>query len=147
MPVPNRGVRVRMAPSPTGYVHLGSARTFLFNFLFARHAGGSFVLRIDDTDLRRSEPEYEQATFEGFGWLDLDWDEGPDRGGPFGPYRHSERLDHYRQAAARLLETGAAYRCYCTPEELDAERAGARRQRRPYKYSRRSLTKTPADWQ
>jgi len=136
-----------MAPSPTGYVHLGSARTFLFNLLFARHFGGTFVLRIDDTDLRRSEPEYEQAIYEGFRWLGLDWDEGPARGGRLGPYRQSERLDLYRRAAAQLLEAGAAYRCYCTPEELEAERAEARRQERPYRYSRRCLTNKPADWQ
>src|ERR1700730_8754795 len=115
--------RVRMAPSPTGYVHLGSARTALFNLLFARHQGGSFVLRIDDTDLERNQPEYEQAIYESFQWLGLDWDEGPDKGGGFGPYRQSERLDLYRQAAAKLLDAGAAYRCYCTREELQAERA------------------------
>ena len=145
--MPNRVVRVRIAPSPTGYVHLGSARTFLFNLLFARQRGGSFVLRVDDTDLRRSQPEYEQAIYDGFHWLGLDWDEGPDKGGPVGPYRQSERLDLYRERAAQLLETGAAYRCYCTPEELDAERAEARRLGQPYRYSRRCLTNKPADWQ
>jgi glutamyl-tRNA synthetase len=147
MSVPNREVRVRMAPSPTGYVHLGSARTYLFNLLFARQSGGALVLRIDDTDLQRSEPEYERAIYEGLGWLGHEWDEGPDRGGPFAPYRQSERRDLYREAAARLLETGAAYRCYCTREELDAERAEAQRQGRPYRYSRRCLTGRPADWQ
>src|SRR5690348_8576755 len=108
MSVPNREVRVRMAPSPTGYVHIGSARTFLFNLLFARRNGGALVLRIDDTDLQRNEPEYEQAIYDGLGWLGHDWDEGPDRGGPFAPYRQSERRDRYREAAGRLLETGAA---------------------------------------
>ncbi|HZU17201.1 MAG TPA: glutamate--tRNA ligase family protein, partial [Candidatus Dormibacteraeota bacterium] len=87
--------RVRMAPSPTGYVHLGSARTMLYNVLFARARGGRVVLRIDDTDLGRSEPEYERAIFDGFRWLGLSWDEGPDVGGPYGPYRQSERLDLY----------------------------------------------------
>lgn len=143
----NGVVRVRMAPSPTGYVHLGSARTFLFNLLFARRNGGRLALRVDDTDLSRSQPEYEQAIYDGFRWLGHDWDEGPDKGGDFGPYRQSERRDLYRQAAAQLLEAGAAYRCYCTKEELDAERAEAQRQGRPYKYSRRCLTNRPADWQ
>jgi glutamyl-tRNA synthetase len=142
--VPEHPVRVRMAPSPTGYVHLGSARTALFNLLFARGRGGSFVLRLDDTDLERNQPEYERAVYDGFRWLGLAWDEGPDIGGPFGPYRQSERLDTYRQHAARLLASGAAYRCYCTPEELEAERAAARAQGRPrYKYSRRCLTDPP----
>ena len=133
-----------MAPSPTGYVHLGSARTALFNLLFARRRGGVFVLRIDDTDLERSRPDYEQAIYEGFRWLGLDWDEAPDVGGPFGPYRQSERLDVYRDHAARLLASGAAYRCYCTPEELEAERRAARARRTRYKYSRRCLTSPPA---
>ncbi len=132
-----------MAPSPTGYVHLGSARTMLYNVLFARAQGGRVVLRIDDTDLGRSEPEYEQAIFDGFHWLGLDWDEGPDVGGPHGPYRQSERLDLYREHAVRLLQSGAAYRCFCTPEELAAERAEAERRRRPYRYSRRCLVDPP----
>src|SRR5215471_1559548 len=136
----SRGPRVRMAPSPTGYVHLGSARTALFNLLFARATRGSFVLRVDDTDLERNRQDYEQAIYEGFHWLGLDWDEGPDVGGPLGPYRQSERLDAYREHAARMLQTGAAYRCFCTPEELAAERAAAERERRPYKYSRRCFT-------
>ena len=133
-----------MAPSPTGYVHLGSARTALFNLLFARGRGGTFVLRIDDTDLERSRADYEQAIYEGFRWLGLAWDEAPDVGGPYGPYRQSERLDTYREHAARLLASGAAYRCYCTPEELEAERQAARARRTRYKYSRRCLTNPPA---
>jgi nondiscriminating glutamyl-tRNA synthetase len=144
-PVTDRPVRVRMAPSPTGYVHLGSARTALFNLLFARNRGGRFVLRIDDTDLERSRPDYEQAIYDGFRWLGLDWDEGPDRGGGHGPYRQSERLDSYRQQAARLLETGAGYRCWCTPEELEAERRQAERRHQAYRYSRRCLTDPPSD--
>ena len=139
----SRGPRVRMAPSPTGYVHLGSARTALFNLLFARSTRGSFVLRVDDTDLERNRPDFEQAIYEGFHWLGLEWDEGPDVGGTLGPYRQSERLDAYREHAARMLQTGAAYRCFCTPEELAAERAAAERERRPYKYSRRCLTDPP----
>ena len=134
-----------MAPSPTGYVHLGSARTALFNLLFARRHGGRFVLRVDDTDLERNRPDYELAIYDGFHWLGLEWDEGADAGGPFGPYRQSERLDTYREQAARLLASGAAYRCYCTPEELAAEREAARARRQPrYKYSRRCLTDPPS---
>jgi len=134
-----------MAPSPTGWAHLGSARTALFNLLFARHNGGQFVLRLDDTDLERNRPEYEQGIYDSFHWLGLAWDEGPDVGGPHGPYRQSERLDTYRDQAARLIASGAAYRCYCTPEELEAERAAARAGGRPrYKYSRRCLTHPPA---
>ena len=135
-----------MAPSPTGNVHLGSARTALFNLLFARGRGGSFVLRLDDTDLERNQPEYEIAVYDGFRWLGLEWDEGPDIGGRFGPYRQSERLDTYREQAARLLASGAAYRCYCTHEELEAEREAARARHQPrYKYSRRCLVDPPRD--
>src|SRR5439155_13731518 len=144
MGVADRPIRVRMAPSPTGFVHLGSARTALFNLLFARAQGGVFVLRIEDTDLERGSLEYENAIYEGFRWLGLDWDEGPDVGGPYGPYRQSERLDGYKEQAARLLGSGAAYRCYCTPEELDVERRQAEAEKRPYKYSRRCLTNPPA---
>jgi glutamyl-tRNA synthetase len=133
-----------MAPSPTGYVHLGSARTALFNLLFARGRRGAFVLRVDDTDLERNRDDYEQAIYDGFRWLGLEWDEGPDIGGPFGPYRQSERLDIYRVHAHQLLESGAAYRCFCTPEELAAERQAANAERRTrYKYSRRCLTNPP----
>jgi glutamyl-tRNA synthetase len=128
-----------MAPSPTGFVHLGSARTALFNLLYARSRGGVFVLRIEDTDLERGSAEYEHAIYEGFRWLRLDWDEGPDVGGPHGPYRQSERLDLYKHAAAQLLAGAKAYRCYCTPEELEAERRAAEAEKRPYKYSRRCL--------
>jgi nondiscriminating glutamyl-tRNA synthetase len=134
-----------MAPSPTGNVHLGSARTALFDLLFARGQGGTFVLRIDDTDLGRNEPAYEEAIYDGLHWLGLQWDEGPDVGGRFGPYRQSERLDSYREHAARLLASGAAYRCYCTLDELAAERQAAKAQGQArYKYSRRCLTDPPA---
>jgi glutamyl-tRNA synthetase len=134
-----------MAPSPTGWAHLGSARTALFNLLFARHHGGRFVLRLDDTDIERNRPEYELGIYDSLHWLGLDWDEGPDVGGPYAPYRQSERLDAYREQAARLIESGAAYRCYCTAEELEAEREASRAAGRPrYKYSRRCLTNPPA---
>src|SRR3984893_13945544 len=136
-------VRVRIAPSPTGFAHLGTASTALYNLLFARAQGGTFVLRVDDTDVERNRPEYELVIYEGLHWLGLDWDEGPDRGGPDGPYRQSERLDIYKQNAAKLLAEGKAYRCFCTPEELDAERKLAQAEKRPYKYSRRCLNNPP----
>src|SRR5487761_1752610 len=132
-------VRVRIAPSPTGFAHLGTASTALYNVLFARANGGTLVLRVDDTDLERNRPEYELLIYESLRWLGLDWDEGPDKGGPDAPYRQSERLDLYKEHAARLLAEGKAYRCYCTPEELDAERKQAQAEKRPYRYSRRCL--------
>jgi glutamyl-tRNA synthetase len=137
-------VRDRIAPSPTGFAHLGTASTALYNLLFARAQGGTFVLRVDDTDVERNRPEYEQVIYEGLHWLGLDWDEGPDKGGPDGPYRQSERLDLYKQHAAKLLTEGKAYRCFCTPDELDAERKQAQVEKRPYKYSRRCLNNPPA---
>ena len=143
MPDPVHSVRVRIAPSPTGFAHLGTASTALYNVLFARAHEGTFVLRLDDTDVERNRPEYEQVIYEGLHWLGLDWDEGPDKGGSDGPYRQSERLDLYKQSAAKLLADGKAYRCYCTPEELDAERKLAQAEKRPYKYSRRCLNNPP----
>jgi glutamyl-tRNA synthetase len=137
-------VRVRIAPSPTGFAHLGTASTALCNVLFARANRGTFVLRVDDTDLERNRPEYEQVIYEGLHWLGLDWDEGPDKGGPYAPYRQSERLDVYKEHASRLLSESKAYRCYCTAEELDAERKQAQAEKRPYRYSRRCLTNPPA---
>jgi glutamyl-tRNA synthetase len=140
MAVPDASkVRVRIAPSPTGFAHLGTASTALYNVLFARANGGTFVLRVDDTDVERNRQEYELVIYESLHWLGLDWDEGPDKGGPDGPYRQSERLDLYKQHAGRLLAEGKAYRCYCTPAELDAERKLAQAEKRPYKYSRRCL--------
>jgi glutamyl-tRNA synthetase len=120
------GVRVRFCPSPTGNPHVGMARTALFNWAYARHTGGTFVFRIEDTDSARdSEPSYD-ALVRALRWLGLDWDEGPEVGGPYGPYRQSERLDRYADVAARLRESGAAYDCYCTPAELDERREAAR---------------------
>ena len=136
-------VRVRIAPSPTGFAHLGTASTALYNVLFARKQGGTFVLRVDDTDIERNRPEYEQLIYEGLHWLGLDWDEGPDKGGPDAPYRQSERLDVYKEHAAKLLAEGKAYRCFCTSEELDAERKEAQADKRPYRYSRRCLNNPP----
>ncbi|MGC2638692.1 MAG: glutamate--tRNA ligase [Acidobacteriaceae bacterium] len=115
-------VRVRIAPSPTGDPHVGTAYIGLINFLYARQRGGKFVLRIEDTDRARFVATSEQMIFDALHWLSLTWDEGPDKGGPFGPYRQSERTPIYSEHAQILLDAGAAYRCFCTPEELEAGR-------------------------
>ncbi len=115
-------VRVRFAPSPTGPFHIGGARSALFNWLIARKNGGKFVLRIEDTDLERSTRESEENIKEALRWLGMTWDEGADIGGPYAPYRQTERLELYRQFTQKLLETGQAYHCYCTEEEVEAER-------------------------
>jgi nondiscriminating glutamyl-tRNA synthetase len=137
--------RVRFAPSPTGMLHVGNARTALYNWLFARRAGGVFLLRIEDTDLERSEERYEAQLMEDLRWLGLDWDEGPadaDSGekGEFGPYRQSERLAIYAEHTERLLNEGKAYPCFCTPEELEAERKQAVAGHGPQVYSGRCRT-------
>ena len=131
------GVRVRFAPAPSGSLHVGGARTALFNYLFARRHGGAFVLRSEDTDATRSSAQSERVIEDDLRWLGLEWDEGVRVGGPYGPYRQSERRDRYGLAAAKLLETDAAYRCYCTPEELEAERAIAEERGEAPKYSGR----------
>jgi glutamyl-tRNA synthetase len=118
-------VRVRFAPSPTGYLHIGGARTALFNWLFARRQGGTFVLRIEDTDTERSSWEMVSGIVDGLRWLGLDWDEGPDVGGPHAPYFQSQRVDQYQRMAARLVADGRAYYCYCTQETLQAKRQAA----------------------
>ncbi|MCX8082747.1 MAG: glutamate--tRNA ligase [bacterium] len=118
-------VRVRFAPSPTGYLHIGNARTALFNYLFARKNKGSFILRIEDTDTERSKKEYEAALIEDLKWIGLDWDEGPDIGGNSGPYRQMERLDIYRDISEKLLKEGKAYRCYCSREEIEKRNVSA----------------------
>lgn len=115
-------VRVRYAPSPTGFQHIGGVRTALYNYLFARSQGGTFILRIEDTDRERYVPEAMQDIYDTFAWLGFRWDEGPDVGGPKGPYSQSERLELYHAHADRLLAQGAAYRCYCTSERLEALR-------------------------
>ncbi|MBW2525032.1 MAG: glutamate--tRNA ligase [Deltaproteobacteria bacterium] len=114
--------RLRFAPSPTGMLHIGGARTALFNWLWARKTGGTFVLRIEDTDRERSTPENEQVILRELRWLGLDWDEGPERGGQHGPYRQTERLGIYREFVDKLIAAKAAYRCYCTKEDLAAAR-------------------------
>ncbi|MEM9799718.1 MAG: glutamate--tRNA ligase [Planctomycetota bacterium] len=112
-------LRVRIAPSPTGTIHLGLCRTALFNWAYAQKRGGTFVLRIEDTDRTRSTAESEEAILEGLRWLGIDWDEGPDVGGPYAPYRQSERVERHRRRAEELLASGHAYRCFCTPEYLE----------------------------
>ncbi|NLA58699.1 MAG: glutamate--tRNA ligase [Firmicutes bacterium] len=138
-------VRTRFAPSPTGFLHVGGARTALFNWLYARHYGGTFVLRIEDTDLERSTEESVNAILEGLKWLGLTWDEGPGCGGDYGPYFQSERLDIYRQYVQQLLDEDKAYLCYCTPEELKARREEALAQGRDPKYDRRCAELTTAE--
>lgn len=133
-------VRVRFAPSPTGYVHVGNARTALFNWLFARHHSGAFVLRIEDTDIERSEERYETQLLEDLRWFGLDWDEGPDKpegGGPFGPYRQSQRKELYARYATELIDNGHAYHCFCSAEQLEAERQADLKAGRQPKYSGR----------
>ena len=118
-------VRVRFAPSPTGKLHVGGARTAIYNWAFARANHGTFILRIDDTDPTRSTEENTQVILRAMRWLGLDWDEGPDAGGDFGPYFQTERMDLYRDAATRLVSEGKAYYCFCTPEQLEADRKAA----------------------
>ena len=136
--------RVRFAPSPTGYLHVGGARTALFNWLHARREGGTFVLRIDDTDTERSSADMIADILDGMRWLGLDWDEGPEVGGPHAPYFQSQRLDRYRNTANRLVEQGAAYRCFCTPERLRHERERAGLRGEVWRYDRTCLELTPA---
>ena len=124
-------VRVRFAPSPTGYLHVGGARTALFNWLFARHHNGVFILRIEDTDRTRYEPEAVQNIMESLRWLGLEWDEGPEVGGDYGPYFQSQRLDLYQKYAQQLVDSGHAYRCYCSPERLALMREEQRRRGEP----------------
>ena len=123
--------RTRFAPSPTGYLHIGGARTALFNWLIARKTGGQFLLRIEDTDEDRNKEEAVDAILEGLSWLGITWDEGPGVGGPHGPYRQSERLDQYRGVADRLLAEGKAYRCTCSVERLTQLREAAKEAGQP----------------
>jgi glutamyl-tRNA synthetase len=134
------GVRVRFAPSPTGYLHIGGGRTALYNWLLARHGGGAFILRIEDTDRARSTKEYLDAILEDLRWLGLDWDEGPEVGGPRGPYFQSERAGSYAPHLERLLADGSAYRCYCSAEELDRRRKAHPAGPDAWRYDRRCLS-------
>ena len=131
MTSPSPKVRVRFAPAPSGSLHVGNARTALFNWLFARHHGGVFILRIEDTDRTRVSEEYIDRVMEILRWLGLDWNEGPDVGGPYAPYRQTQRMELYTRAGERLLHDGNAFRCYCTPEELKARRDEARAKGQP----------------
>ncbi|GAH69799.1 unnamed protein product, partial [marine sediment metagenome] len=115
-------VRVRIAPSPTGMLHLGLARTALFNYLFAKKYQGSFILRIEDTDLERSDSRFEKDIIENLKWLGIEWSEGPDNGGAYGPYRQSQRLENYAKYLEKLLAEDKAYYCFCSEEELEAQR-------------------------
>lgn len=146
----NAAVRVRMAPSPTGPLHIGTARTSLYNYLLARHVGGTYVLRIEDTDLARSTVEFEADIIDNLHWLGITWDEGPqvaggDDIGPYGPYRQSKRMDLYAREADRLLEEGHAYHCWCTPDELEAVRHEQAARKEPPRYNGRCLSLTAAD--
>jgi glutamyl-tRNA synthetase len=135
-------VRVRFAPSPTGYLHVGGARTALFNWLFARRLGGTFVLRIEDTDTERSSWEMVAGIVDGLRWLGLDWDEGPDVGGQHAPYFQSQRVDRYREKAHALVDEGHAYFCYCPPEELQRKRADAEARGATWTYDRTCLNRS-----
>lgn len=135
-------VRVRFAPSPTGYLHIGGARTALFNWMFARKSGGTFILRIEDTDQKRYVPGAQQAILDSLRWLGLDWDEGPDIGGPFGPYVQSQRTALYQEWADWLIDHDHAYRCYCTPEELQQMREEQMAAKQPLGYDRRCRSLT-----
>jgi glutamyl-tRNA synthetase len=143
-------VRVRIAPSPTGPLHLGTTRTALFNYLFARHLGGTFILRLEDTDQARSTIEYENDILTGLHWLGMEWDEGPGIGdeperGSYGPYRQMQRLARYAEAADRLLAEDKAYHCYCSPAELDAERKRQEAAHEQARYSGRCAHLTAAE--
>src|SRR5512141_1585549 len=122
----SKPARVRVAPSPTGHMHLATARTALYDYLLAKKTGGKFVLRVEDTDVKRTVPGSEQEIMDGLRWLGLEYDEGPDVGGPFGPYRQTERRDNYAQHAHMLVDSGHAYPCCSTPERLAKMREGQR---------------------
>src|SRR5262245_60655957 len=140
-----RPVRTRYAPSPTGFPHIGNYRTAIFEWLAARHSGGQFLLRIEDTDRKRLVPGSLEAILEGLRWLGLAWDEGPDLGGPLGPYVQSERLALYQEYAEQLIAQGDAYRCYCTEERLEQMRAEQQARGEPTGYDRRCRYLTPEE--
>ena len=133
-------VRTRFAPSPTGFLHIGGVRTALFNWLLARHHGGQFILRIDDTDQERHVEDAVRRILDGFRWIGIDWDEGPEVGGPFGPYYQSQRADHYRRAADQLLASGHVYRDYSTDSERAALKNAAQRDKRAYRFRREEIS-------
>ncbi len=145
MPTETGPVRTRFAPSPTGYLHIGGVRTALFNWLLARRHGGQFILRIDDTDQERNRQEALQPILDGFRWLGIQWDEGPEVGGPYGPYFQSQRGHLYKEAAYRLVESGHAYPCYVSKEELDAARKEAEAAKRNYVHRGANRATPPAE--
>ena len=132
-------VRVRIAPSPSGNLHIGTARTALFNYLFAKKNNGKFILRIEDTDAERTSQAYVDNIFDSLKALGLNWDEGPDVGGDYGPYTQSERFDIYPKYIQELLDKGFAYECFCTPEELEAEKEEATKNKKPYVYTKKCV--------
>ncbi len=136
------GVRVRIAPSPTGEPHVGTAYIALFNYLFAKKHGGTFILRIEDTDATRSTPEFEQKVLDALKWCGLEWAEGPDIGGPYGPYRQSDRKHIYGEYVEKIVEAGHGFRCFCTPERLEEMRAGQRAEGKQPKYDGKCLNLT-----
>src|SRR5262245_42719817 len=138
-------IRTRFAPSPTGYLHIGGVRTALFNWLLARRHGGRFILRIDDTDTERNRPESLQPILDGFRWLGITWDEGPEVGGPHGPYFQSQRTPLYRDAAVKLIDSGHVYPDYATKEELDARRKQAEAEKRSFIYRGAGRALPPAE--
>jgi nondiscriminating glutamyl-tRNA synthetase len=133
-------LRTRFAPSPTGFLHIGGVRTALFNWLLARHHGGQFILRIDDTDQERHVDDAVKRILDGFRWIGIDWDEGPEKGGPFGPYYQSQRSEIYRRAADQLIASGHVYRDYSTDSERAAEKNAAQRDKRAYRFRRKELS-------
>jgi nondiscriminating glutamyl-tRNA synthetase len=150
MPDSDPSIRVRIAPSPTGPLHIGTARTALFNYLFARRLGGTFILRLEDTDVARSTVEFERDILDGLHWLGLSWDEGPEVAGeaargPYAPYRQMQRLPSYAAAAERLLAEDKAYPCYCTPDELEADRRAQEAAKQPPRYVGRCARLTPEE--
>ncbi|MBO0441248.1 glutamate--tRNA ligase [Candidatus Enterococcus ikei] len=138
-------VRVRYAPSPTGHLHIGNARTALFNYLFARHNDGEFIIRIEDTDQKRNIEDGEKSQLENLAWLGMDWDESPEKPGEYGPYRQSERSEIYQPLIDQLLVSNRAYKCYCTEEELEAEREAQRSRSEMPHYSGKCANLTPSE--
>ncbi len=136
-------IRVRIAPSPTGFLHVGTARTALFNYLFAKKNNGKFILRIEDTDLDRSDEQYTKNIFDSLKAMGLNWDEGPDVGGSYAPYKQSERLDIYKKYCEKLIESGHAYYCWCTQEELATEKEAVLAEKKQYVYSQRCKNLSP----
>ena len=130
-------IRVRFAPSPTGYLHIGNVRTALFNYLFAQRKGGKFILRVEDTDKERTQPEYREALIEDLAWMGIRWDEGPGVGGEYGPYVQSERLEIYKKYTQQLIQQGKAYACYVTEEEIEEAKRLAHLEKRPPRFDNR----------